>query len=418
MAQDAETEAQPDDVEEESGEQQSADGNGGNGHTLAQELKDAVREAALEVLRPAAREATTTAAKYAANKGPELVTKNVLPAVMERGGPGGIAQEAISKGSEALSNSGGVGGLIGKVASKVTGGKGGKKVAATGYGQGRRIMVQQHQYIPVNVKDVYRAWTDSEWPEYMHRVKTLDRQVEEDSARYAIGVKGLFFQKNFTAEVQEQVPFRFIVWTTTQGNIKNTGRVSFHAEGDDLTLMILNLDMAPSGLREKWVRGFRYHKRGIRSDFHRFSAWVQMRTQEQLDDIEGWLGTIEGGEITQTHEEYVEEHEEEQARGEGEAPEDQDQEPEAEGDEEAPEGEEEEDFEEPEGEEEEEPEGEEEEEPEAEEEEEPEAEEEPEPEPEEEEEPEPEPAARATRSRRSGSRSGGGTRSRRRSSGS
>ena len=404
MAKDAETEAQPDDVEEESDEQQSGEG---NGHTLAQELKDAVREAALEVLRPAAREATTSAAKFAATKGPELVTKNVLPAVMERGGPGGMAQEAISKGSEALSNNGGVGGVIGKVASKLTGGKGGKKTAATGYGQGRRIMVQQHQYIPVNVKDVYRAWTDSEWPEYMHRVKTLDRQVEEDSSRYAIGVKGLFFQKNFVGEVQEQVPFRFIVWTTTQGNIKNTGRVSFHGEGDDLTLMILNLDMAPSGLREKIVRGWRYHKRGIRSDFHRFSAWVQMRTQEQLDEIEGWLGTIEGAEITQTHEEYVEEHEEEQRRGEGEGPEDQeDQEPEAEGDEEAPEGEEEEDFEEPEGEEEEEHE--------AEEEEEPEAEEEPEPEPEEEE----EPAPRATRSRRSGSRSGGGTRSRRRSSGS
>jgi hypothetical protein len=247
-------------------------------------------------------------------------------------------------------------------------------------------MVQQVQYIPVDVKDAYRAWTESEWPEYMHRVKTLDRQIEDDSARYAIGVKGLFFNKNFTGEVQEQVPFKFIAWRTTQGDIKNTGRVSFIDQGDGLTLMILNLDMAPSGLREKMVRGFRYHKRGIRSDFHRFAAWVQMRTQDELDEMEGWLGTIEGGEITQSHEEYVEEHEEEQNRG-------QDSE-EAEGEaDEQPEGEYEDEYEgegeeEPEGEAEEEPEGEAEEEPEGEAEEEPEGEAEEEPEGEAEEEPE------------------------------
>jgi hypothetical protein len=160
----------------------------------------------------------------------------------------------------------------------------------------------------------------------MHRVNTLDRQIEEDAARYAIGVKGLWFKKNFTAEVQEQVPFKFITWKTTQGDIKNTGRISFIEQGEDLTLMILNLDMSPSGLREKWVRGFRYHKRGIRSDLHRFAAWVQMRTQDELDELEGWLGTIEGGEITQTHEEYVEEHEEEQNRGEGSDEDDDDEE--------------------------------------------------------------------------------------------
>ena len=68
--------------------------------------------------------------------------------------------------------------------SKVTGGGGGGKGGgATCFGQGCCIMVEQVQYIPVDVKDVYRAWTESEWPEYMHRVNTLDRQIEDDSAR-------------------------------------------------------------------------------------------------------------------------------------------------------------------------------------------------------------------------------------------
>ncbi|MBV8575176.1 MAG: hypothetical protein JOZ58_09080, partial [Acetobacteraceae bacterium] len=248
-------------------------------------------------------------AESATSKLGDTVEGKLKEKVEDAGGPSGILKDTVKS---ALPFGGGDDdedeGEEGK-----SGGKGG---GATGFGQGRRIMVQQHQYVPVNIKDVYRAWTGSEWPEYMHRVKTLDRQIEEDSARYAIGVKGLWFNKNFTAEVQEQVPFKFITWNTRQGDIKNTGRVSFIEQGEGLTLMILNLDMSPSGLREKWVRGFRYHKRGIRGDFHRFAAWVQMRTQDELDELEGWLGTIEGGEITQTHEEYVEEHPEEQNRGE------------------------------------------------------------------------------------------------------
>ena len=320
--------------------------------TLKEQAVGALSGAAREIIGPAIQQMSEQAAKqaadYAREQGPKIIKEQVLPQMLKSAGVddvGGLAKAGMGKVGGMMSGAGGITGLAGKIMGKL--GKGGKKAAATGYGQGRRIMVQQHQYVPLNVKDVYRAWTESEWPEYMHRVNTLDRQVEEDSVRYSIGIKGFWFKKNFTAQVQEAVPFKFIVWSTTQGNIKNTGRVSFHGEGDDMTLMVLNLDMAPSGLREKWVRGFRYHKRGIRSDFHRFAAWVQMRTPDQLLDMEGWLGTIEGGKITQTHEEYVEEHEEEQDRG-GEQPEDEEREPEedVEEDEEQVEGEEEEEDEE------------------------------------------------------------------------
>jgi uncharacterized membrane protein len=273
-----------------------------------------------DVLGPAIKEMSSQSAEkilaYAKEQGPTIFKDQALPKIMKSAGvdnPEDLAKAGVGKVGQMMSGSGGITGIAGKIMGKI-GGKGGKKAAATGYGQGRRIMIQQHQFIPVETEAVYRAWTTSEWPEYMHRVNTLDRQVEDDAVRYAIGVKGFWFKKNFTAQIQEAVPFRFIVWSTTQGNIKNTGRVSFHAAGDDMTLMVLNLDMAPSGLREKWVRGFRYHKRGVRSDFHRFSAWVQMRTQEQLDDMEGWLGTIEGGKVVKSHEDEQQEIEERDQR--------------------------------------------------------------------------------------------------------
>ncbi|MBV8221583.1 MAG: SRPBCC family protein, partial [Solirubrobacterales bacterium] len=128
----------------------------------------------------------------------DTVERKLKDKVEEAGGPSGILKDTVKS---ALPFGGGDDDDEGEE-GKSGGGGGG----ATGFGQGRRIMVQQVQYVPVNVKDVYRAWTESEWPEYMHRVNTLDRQIEEDSVRYAIGVKGLWFNKNFTAEVQEQVP--------------------------------------------------------------------------------------------------------------------------------------------------------------------------------------------------------------------
>ena len=65
---------------------------------IATELKRAIRDAALEVLGPAARQATTSAAKYAAAKAPELVSNYVM-----KGGDGGhLAQQVRTKGAEEL----------------------------------------------------------------------------------------------------------------------------------------------------------------------------------------------------------------------------------------------------------------------------------------------------------------------------
>src|SRR5215211_1505580 len=81
--------------------------------TVTSELKDVVREAAIEVLRPVARKATTSAAKYAVMKGPDLVKDRVGPKIVEAGGAGNLAKGVASKG-------GGLAGSVGGVASSVT----------------------------------------------------------------------------------------------------------------------------------------------------------------------------------------------------------------------------------------------------------------------------------------------------------
>jgi uncharacterized membrane protein len=403
MAQDEQGPQTGDAAEEPAGQAEDAAGQAEEAASGAdgpvQELKDEVREAVLEILRPAARQAASSAAQYAVSKGPELVAKNVMPSVMKAGGPGGLAKQAISKGGEALSGAGGVAGVAGKVTgaagkllSKLGGGKGAGDAA--GWGQNRRMPVQQFVYVSVPLKRAYTGWTEYQrWPEYMHRANQVDPELDDDKVRLKVTEKMWGFTRPFTAEVISQRPDEHIKWRSTEGT-KHTGVINFHELGPRLTLIELNLDHSPSGPVEKVARGARFVKRAVRADFHRFQAWIEMADDEEL---EGWRGTIEDGEIVKSHEEAVEEEEAAQEAAEEEQPEAVDED-------------------EPEAVEEEEPEAAEEEEPEAEEEE-PEAAEEEEPEAAEEEEPEAAEEEPAPRRRRPRARQAAGQRPRRRSSG-
>ena len=297
-------------VPRDDGQQEANAKQGGAGaaETISQELKQAIREAAIEVLGPAARQATSSAAKYAVSKGPELVTKRVMPAVMKSGGPGGLAQQATSMGAEALSKTGGIGGLVGKLLSKRGGGGG----AATGWGHNRRMPVQQYIYVSVPVRDAYNGWTEyKQWPRYMHRANQVDSEINDKEARVKVTEKMWGFKRPFTAQVVTQQPDRRIKWNATEG-VKHTGVINFHELGPRLTLIEVNLDHSPSGPLEKLARGARFVKRAVRADFHRYQGWIEMKSEDELDELEGWRGTIEGGQIVRSHEDAVEEEQREQ----------------------------------------------------------------------------------------------------------
>jgi uncharacterized membrane protein len=288
------------------GDEGAKHGGNGAGETVSHELKQAMRDAALEVLGPAARQATLLAAKYAVSKGPEVVARHVMPGVSKAGGAGGLAEQMRSKGLEALSDMGGVGGFAGKLLSKLGGrGKGGG--AASGWGRGRRMPVQQFVYVSVPIKHAYNGWTEyKQWPRYMHRANQVDSQIDDREARVKVTEKMWGFKRPFTAEVVTQKPDERIKWNATEG-VKHTGVINFHEVGPRLTLVEVNVDHAPSGPLERLARGARFVKRAVRADFHRFQAWIEMKDDEELEELEGWRGTVEAGQIVTTHEDALEE---------------------------------------------------------------------------------------------------------------
>jgi uncharacterized membrane protein len=319
--------------------------------TVRDELKSVAREAAIEVLGPVTRKATTAAAKYAVAKGPELATKTVVPKIKdtvapkieEAGGAGQLAKGALSK----VTDSGG--GLLSKIG---IGGDGAAEGAGTG--KGRRLPVQESVDVAVPLETAYNQFTQfEEFPKFMHRVEKVEQR---DDAHLVWHEKIWGVRREWEAEITDQRPNERIAWKSLSGT-QTTGVVTFHALSERLTRIEVNLDFQPQGLLEKTASGFRMSRRALRSDLMRFKAFIEMSE----DETGAWRGRVEEGEVVD--EPGAEERDETEA----EAPEATE-----------PVEEEEVEEEEPEEEEEEEPEAEEEEQPEAEEEEEPEAEEEPE----------------------------------------
>jgi uncharacterized membrane protein len=296
---------------------------------FVKQLGTVVGHAAMEALRPAAeqatKQATDAATGYLRQKGPELVATKLGPrfggkaaqaatkaATGDIGGaaqdavntakeavpgPGDLAKGLVGKAGEQLSGRGGIGGMAGKLLKKL-GGRGGGD--ATGWGQNRRMPVQQDVFVSVPVEMAYRGWTTyTRWPEYMHRANQVDLDEGDDRVLLDVTEKLWGFKRPFKAEVLTQRPRETIKWRTTQG-VKHTGVVNFHPLGDRLTLLEVNLDHAPSGLFEKMGRGGRWTKRAVRADLHRFKAWIEMRGDDE--ELEGWMGTVTEGQIEVSHE--------------------------------------------------------------------------------------------------------------------
>jgi uncharacterized membrane protein len=282
--------------------------------TITSELKDAFREAAIEVLKPVMSKATTSAAKYAVRHGPDLVKDKLEDA----GGAGALAKGIASKG-------GGVAGAVGGIAGKLGGG--GKKKegeSPSGYGRGRRLPVEEYIDVGVDLATAYDQFTQFEdWPEFMHRVERIE-QRDESTLMWHENIWGV--RRSWEAEITDQTPCERIAWRS-KGGTQTVGVVTFHRLSENLTRILMTVDFQPKGLFEKTASGTRISRRAIKSDLMRFKAYIELK-----DEATGeWRGRIEDGEVVD--DERDDERDDEEPRAE-EDEEFEDEEPRAEEDEE------------------------------------------------------------------------------------
>ena len=150
--------------------------------------------------------------------------------------------------------------------------------------------IQQSVDVAVPIKTAYNQWTRFEdWPDFMHRLESTD-QVDDATVAFQSKVWGI--KKRFEAEIKEQRPDERIEWDVSQG-LAHSGVVTFHRLSNRLTRIEVTLDIEPDSLLEKAGRGWRFAKRAVRGDLHRFKAYVELNE----DSARGWRGTIKDGKV-------------------------------------------------------------------------------------------------------------------------
>ena len=118
--------------------------------------------------------------------------------------------------------------------------------------------------------------------------------------------------REWEATIIDQIPDERIVWKSEGAKGHVDGAVTFHELGPNLTRILMVLEYYPQGLFERTGNLWRAQGRRARLEFKHFRRHVMTRTILDPDEVEGWRGTIEDGEIVETHDEVALEQEEQE----------------------------------------------------------------------------------------------------------
>jgi uncharacterized membrane protein len=209
--------------------------------TVGEELRQIVREAALEVLIPVARTATTKAATYAVTKSPQLARDTIAPklnaAIEEAGGPGALAKRALSFARSGLLEKAGTG------------------AEARRPWRERPVPVEEAIDVAVPLDAAYDRFTEfEEYANVLSHGEIVDERQDER-----------------------------IAWTRTDG-VDATALITFHRLGDRLTRVMVDYDHQPQGVTERATSLFHTTPRRLNADLMRFKAYAETSADGEPED--------------------------------------------------------------------------------------------------------------------------------------
>jgi uncharacterized membrane protein len=223
---------------------------------------------------------------------------------------GGPIKQAVVKGAEAkMSGDSPVKGALKGIGSGVKdavtgGGKGGGK---KGGGATKSTNILQTIDVGVPIDVAYNTWTEfGAFPSFMKKVENVEAQDETK-----INWKAQIFlsHRTWEATILDQIPNERIIWRSKGQKGHVDGAVTFHEITPTLTRIMVVLEYYPQGLFEKTGNIWRAQGRRARADLRHFKRHVMTRSILEAEEIEGWRGIIEDGEVVKSHEEVVEEEE-------------------------------------------------------------------------------------------------------------
>ncbi len=144
--------------------------------------------------------------------------------------------------------------------------------------------------VRVPVATVYNQWTQfEEFPKFMEGVEQVT-QLDDKRLHWKANIGGK--EKEWDAEIFEQVPDKRIAWRSMSG-AKNSGEVSFESIDAASTRITLRLSYQPEGALEKTGDALGLVSGKVEGDLKRFKEFIEARGQETGE----WRGEIRGREV-------------------------------------------------------------------------------------------------------------------------
>jgi uncharacterized membrane protein len=139
--------------------------------------------------------------------------------------------------------------------------------------------------INVPVRTAYNQWTQfEEFPRFMEGVKQVS-QLDDKHLHWKAEIAGQ--EKEWDAEITEQIPDQRIAWTS-RGGTMTAGVVTFQPLSDAKSKVVLHMEYDPKGVVENIGDAVGAVSQRIEGDLERFKQYIETRGQE----TGAWRGTV------------------------------------------------------------------------------------------------------------------------------
>jgi hypothetical protein len=148
--------------------------------------------------------------------------------------------------------------------------------------------IQKEFEISVPVRAAYDQWTQfEEFPRFMDGVEEVV-QTDNTHLHWRVSVAGK--QKEWDAEITEQVPDRVIAWRSVSGT-PNAGQVRFEPIGAGRTRVMFAMEYQPETAVEKAGDAVGVLSRKVDKTVEDFKEFIEQRGRE----TGGWRGEVHHG---------------------------------------------------------------------------------------------------------------------------
>jgi len=141
--------------------------------------------------------------------------------------------------------------------------------------------------VAVPIRTAYDQWTQFEsFPSFLDEVESIT-QLDDTHTHWKVKVGGI--EREFDAIITEQHPDERVAWTSSSGDTKHAGVVTFHTLTDASTRVTVQIDWEPEGFLERAGSLVGAGAHAVKKDLKNFKEFIEERRAE----TGAWRGDVE-----------------------------------------------------------------------------------------------------------------------------